>query len=84
MPTGDSNSNQSDVFANLMPSGLTDILGSPGDGTAGKSYEVFAHDADLRRRIESWEEGSRVEFLGQPGHHRGRMPFVVFDDGWIF
>ena len=50
---------------------------------AGRTYEVFAHDQDLRRRIERWEPGAPVEFLGQLGMHRGRMQFVVFDKSWI-
>lgn len=49
----------------------------------GKTYEVFAHDPDLRRGIESWERDSPVEFLGQKGLHRGRPQFVVFDGSWL-
>ena len=49
----------------------------------GKTYEVFAHDQALRRRIESWERDSQVEFLGQKGLHRGRPQFVVFHGSWL-
>lgn len=50
---------------------------------AGRPYEVFAHDQDLRRRIGNWKRGAPVEFLGQFGMHKGRLQFVVFDAGWI-
>jgi hypothetical protein len=49
----------------------------------GKTYEVFAHDSELLRRIQSWERDATVEFVGQKGLHRGRPQFVVFDGSWL-
>lgn len=50
----------------------------------GQSYDIFAHDSDLRHRIrEHAQSGSPLRFYGALGTYRGRWQFVLYGSEWL-
>ncbi len=50
---------------------------------AGQPFLLWSRDLDLRKHMQTYPEGAEVEFLGEPGMHRGNWQFLVHDPGWL-
>jgi hypothetical protein len=49
----------------------------------GEKYLLYSFDPDLRKELQKFPKGARIEFLGEFGAHKGSLQFIVQDPSWL-
>lgn len=49
----------------------------------GRDYLLWSRDASLRERVQQIPAGTKIEFLGEFGMHRGNWQFLIEQPSWL-